>query len=186
MDILKFIKKLNIKTWLIIFLMGYIILLQECNNNENNEKTTKIDTVYSTQIDSIYIVDTITITSHIISRDTVYVDNDTISVFKNRVEDEMLSGEITSYIDGTLIDQEFKYVAKFPQYIHTIDTVRITNTPKPVYRLYIGGEVGGAINTFNISPVIGYSSRKGNNYTYRYGLIDKTHNIGISRTILQR
>ena len=28
-------------------------------------------------------------------------------------------------IDGVLVDQEFNYTAKFPQYIHTNDTLKI-------------------------------------------------------------
>ena len=75
----------------------------------------------------------------------------------------MLQGTITSYIDGTLVDQDFKYIAKFPQYIHTSDTIRLTKYT-PCTRWYIGGEIGGNLERFNISPIIGVINKKGKNY----------------------
>lgn len=182
MDILK---QFSVKTFLIIGLIIYIVLLQECNGDKkNNNNDITIDTVYSTTVDSIYVLDTIYLTTNIIRHDTIFIGDDTISVYENEVEDEMLSGRITSYIDGTLVDQEFNYIAKFPQYIHTIDTVRITKQERKDYvKFFLGGEIGGNINKFNLSPIMGWSNRKGNSYYYRYGVVDKTHNIGISRVI---
>lgn len=186
-NLLQFINKLKLKTFTIIGLVLYIIFLQECNDNSSNNSgdNNKVDTIYSRTIDSIFIKDTLYLTSRIVHHDTVYINNDTVSVYTNKVEDEMLSGEITSYIDGTLVDQDFKYVAKFPQYIRTSDTIRITKT-KSYTRVWLGGELGGNIDRFNISPVVGWTNKKGNAYYYRYGIVDKTHNIGITRTIYKK
>ena len=185
MDVLK---KLEIKTWTIIVLVLYIIFLQECNERKDvtdikNEQG--IDTVFTRVIDSIYVLDTIYLTTRTVSVDTVFIDNDTLGLFKNEVEDELIKGTINSYVDGVLVKQEFNYTAKFPQYIHTIDTVRITDR-RPYLRFWAGGELGGNYNTFNVSPIVGWTNRKGNSYYYRYGLIDKTHNIGLSRTLYKK
>jgi len=179
------LKLSNIKTLVIVFLTLYIIFLQECNNKQNtynNENNTTIDTVYTRVVDSIYVLDTIYLSTSTISIDTIYVNNDTLRRYENEVEDEMLQGTIISHVDGALVNQDFQYVAKFPKYIHTIDTVRITNTV-PYIRIWIGGDLGGNKTTFNVSPIMGWTNRKGNSYYYRYNLIYKTHNIGLTRTL---
>jgi hypothetical protein len=182
MDVLK---KIKAQTWTIIILVLYIIFLQECNDKQfetDVESSTGIDTVFTRTIDSIYVLDTVYLTVRSISYDTIYVDNDTLGRYENEVEDEMLKGTIVSYVDGILINQDFQYVAKFPQYIHTIDTVKLIDR-RPYIRFWAGGELGGNYNTFNISPIVGWTNRKGNSYYYRYGLVNKTHNIGITRTL---
>ena len=182
--ILEYIKALGVKYIIIMFLVLYVLKLQNCNKNENNENVIKVDTIFTRTIDSIYILDTIYLTTSTVHVDTVYIDNDTLGRYENEVEDELLKGTIISYIDGVLVNQEFNYIAKFPKYIYTIDTVRIEKEKIKAYsRLYIGGELGGNINKFNVSPILGITNRKGNHYYYRYGLIDKTHNIGISTTL---
>tara|TARA_R110000744_G_scaffold101945_1_gene196279 strand:- start:32 stop:589 length:558 start_codon:yes stop_codon:yes gene_type:complete len=179
------LKNIQVKTWTIIILVMYIIFLQECNKSNNikeYENTSTIDTVFTRVVDSIYVLDTIFLTSSTISIDTVYINNDTLRRFENEVEDELLKGTIISYVDGTLVNQDFKYIAKFPQYIHTIDSVRIT-VKKPYTLLWVGGDIGGNENAFNISPTIGLTNKKGNSYYYRYNLMRKEHNIGLTRTL---
>jgi hypothetical protein len=175
----------DLKILTIFALVLYIIFLQECNdkqNNNGNENTNNIDTVFTRTIDSIYVLDTIYLTVRSISYDTVYIDNDTIGRYENEVEDELIKATIVTYVDGILVNQDFNYTAKFPQYIHTIDTVRITER-KPYTSLWLGGEIGGNTNSFNVSPIVGWTNKKGNSYYYRYGLINKTHSIGLSRTL---
>ena len=173
----------KIKNYVIVLLLLYIVFLQECNGTkDNNRDNHNIDTVYTSTIDSVYVLDTIYLTTSTVSIDTVYINNDTIGRYENEVEDELLKATIISYVDGTLVNQDFKYIAKFPQYIHTSDTVRITET-KPYTRLWLGGELGGNDKSFNVSPMMGWTNKKGNSYYYRYNIIDKTHNIGLSRTI---
>ena len=179
------LKNISLKTYVIILLGVYIMFLQECNNNnniKNYENTNKTDTVFTRVVDSIYVLDTIYLSTSTISIDTVYIGNDTLRRYENEVEDEMLKGTIISDVDGTLVNQNFQYVAKFPQYIRTIDTVRITNKI-PYISLWVGGDLGGNSTTFNASPIMGWTNRKGNSYYYRYNLIDKTHNIGLTRTL---
>ena len=82
--------------------------------------------------------------------------------------------------------QDFTYTPLFPKYIWRIDTVVIENNTivdeKKLF-LFVGGEVGGNIDAFNLSPVIGVGTTKGNMYSYRYGLLDKTHNITFSKKL---
>jgi len=182
MDVLK---KIKAQTWTIIVLVLYIIFLQECNDKQvetDVKSSSGIDTVFSRTIDSIYVLDTIYLTTRTVSVDTVFINNDTLGLFKNEVEDELIKGVISSYVDGVLVEQTFDYTAKFPQYIHTIDTIKLIDR-RPYIRFWAGGELGGNYNTFNVSPIVGWTNRKGNSYYYRYGLIDKTHNIGLSRTL---
>ena len=169
------------KSFVILLLVVYIIFLQECSPKKDVDST-DVEIIHTTTVDSIYIRDTLYLASHTVSIDTVYINNDTLNRYENIVEDEMIKATITSDIDGVLVNQDFKYIAKFPQYIHTSDTVRITET-KPYTMLWLGGELGGNENTFNVSPVLGLTNKKGNSYFYRYDIVNKTHNVGLTRTL---
>jgi len=45
--------------------------------------------------------------------------------------------------------------------------------------LNAGIEVGGSVDEFNFSPIVGFTTKRNNSYFYRYGVLDKTHNIGL-------
>ena len=83
-----------------------------------------------------------------------------------------------------MLDQKIDYTPRFPQYIIQTDTV-IINTNQTTIRqpsnfsLNVGLEVGGNTDKFNFSPMLGLTSKGGTSYSYRYGVLDKTHNIGI-------
>ena len=83
-----------------------------------------------------------------------------------------------------MLNQKIDYTPKFPQYIFQIDTVIINTNqtitrPESRFSLNVGMEVGGNKDEFNFSPVLGFSNKDRNSYFYRYGIIDKTHNIGL-------
>jgi hypothetical protein len=180
---MKVLKNIQVKTWTIVILVMYIIFLQECNKpNKEYENTDTIDTVFTRMVDSIYVLDTVYLTTNTLSIDTIYINNDTIKRYKKEVEDEVLKGTITSDVDGTLINQDFQYVTKIPRYIHTIDTLRIT-VKKPYTLLWGGGDMGGNSGAFNISATAGVTNKKGNSYYYRYNILRKEHSIGLTRTL---
>ena len=196
----------NIKpTYLVIAgLLLYILFLQECSGHRNqiDGGETIIDTLkHTTDTIRISHTDTITlpaethyVTTHIntptILRDTVYILGerviDSTHLYTNAYEDSLLSGTISTEVDGTLVAVGFTYIPKFPKYIIKIDTITINNTTvieKKRTKFYIGMELGGNNNTFNISPVVDIQTKKGYMYGYRYGLVDKTHNIRFSKTL---
>ena len=82
-----------------------------------------------------------------------------------------------------MLDQKINYIPRFPQYIIQTDTVIInikqTTIRQPSdFSLNVGVEVGGNDEKFNFSPTLGFTNKQ-NSYFYRYGVIDKTHNVGV-------
>lgn len=194
--------------WLVIAgLLIYILLLQECSptvpNRGGSAKIGKYDTLKFTSdtnkftyIDTVQFIDTV---PHYVKvpvpipvpyYDTIQVGDSTVIRALNRyttiIEDSLLKGELVAEVDGVLVSQDFKYFPKFPKYIYQTDCVIVDNTAiiekKKMY-LMIGAEFGGSTTQFNFSPVVDVRTRKGNMYGYRYGVIDKTHNVRFSKTI---
>ena len=179
----------NIKWLVIIGLVAYIILLQQCTGDIKCPDPIITSTTKTvTHIDTVLIHDTVPKYVQLKIPKPVYIYNydtsrvDSISRYETIVEDTMLSGVIVSDINGVLINQNFTYTTKFPQYINTyrIDSVITINTIEEARNfLSIGAEVGGNKASFNISPIVSLYTKKGYTYQYRYGIIDKTHNIGL-------
>lgn len=189
--------------WLaIISLLVYILLLQECRPGGNifgGSKTDTlkhtIDTVLITHIDTITLppvvqVCTLKIPTPVQVHDTVYV-NDSIIVrslneYTTDITDSLIEGRVLSRVDGVLVSQSLIYSPKFPKYITRTDTVLVKESVvinKKKNFIYVGGEIGGNSNSMNLSPAIGIGTVKGYMYDYRYGLVDKTHNIRISKKL---
>tara|TARA_R110002126_G_scaffold249043_1_gene391971 strand:- start:3151 stop:3735 length:585 start_codon:yes stop_codon:yes gene_type:complete len=179
----------NIKWLVIIGLVAYIILLQQCTGGIKCPDPIITSTTKTvTHIDTVLVHDTVPKYVQLKIPEPVYIYNydtsrvDSISRYETIVEDTMLSGVIVSDINGVLINQNFTYTTKFPQYINTyrIDSVITINTIEEARNfLSIGTEVGGNKASFNISPIVSLYTKKGYTYQYRYGIIDKTHNIGL-------
>lgn len=196
----------NIKLeWIAILgCLIYILFLQECKIGKkifgDNSVTVDtllhtIDTLTITHIDTIqlppvikYVTLEIPIPTYI--HDTVWKDGvmvvDTLAKYETIVNDSLLEGVIRSSVNGILVTQDFIYTAKFPKYIIRTDTVKITENTvldKKKLFLYVGGEFGGSASQINLSPIIGIGTKKGYMYSYRYGLVDKTHNISFSKKL---
>jgi hypothetical protein len=78
------------------------------------------------------------------------------------------------------------YKLKIPIKINTTTTVTIEK-PLPVtnrFSIYAGAEIGGNTTSFNLSPFINLNI-KNNNVYYRYGVLDKTHNVGVGIRIFK-
>jgi hypothetical protein len=194
------VKGLKIE-WLIIgILLLYIIFLQQCSSN----RVDCPEVIYSdTTITHVSVIDTIpfydTIPRYItltvpkpvpVPNPKDSISSDTISSALNKYEtpvvDSLLSGTIISLVDGVLVEQAFSYLPKFPKYIIKTDSVFVnTNTVLETKKnfVFVGGEVGGNQTQVSLSPVIGVYTKKDYIYQYRYGLLDKTHNISISKRL---
>ena len=197
----------NIKlTYIVIAgLLIYILLLQECGGPKKYLKGLgggSLDTLkHTTDTVRISHTDTITlpadthyvqvpINTPYILHDTIYIQGqrqiDSTNIYTNPYEDSLISGVITSEVDGLLLVQGFSYTPKFPKYIMKTDTITINNNTvveRKKMKLLIGAEIGGTINTFNFSPIIDVQTKKGYMYGYRYGLVDKTHSIRFSKVL---
>jgi hypothetical protein len=185
-------------------LLIYILLLQECNtkpggllgpNDTVDTLSYTTDTVRISTIDTVFlpgepITTVVSIPTPVYIHDTIY-QGDTFSLhtfaeYTTDISDSLIKGEVVSKVDGVLVSQELTYTPLFPKYIHQTDTVIIENNTvvdKKRLFLFVGGEVGGSMNAFNLSPVIGLGTRKGYMYSYRYGLLDQTHNITFSKRL---
>jgi len=182
----------NIKWLTIIGLILYIVFLQQCSGPSVNNGT-----VVSSSTDTIRIshTDTIRFTDTIPRYVSIYIPKpvpitepttpeDTINLYTTIVKDSLIDGTISSKVKGELLEQSFKYIPLFPKYIIKSDSIIVNNTQvieqKAKTYLLLGGEVGGNLQAFNVSPVVTLATKKGYNYSYRYGILDKTHNIGIT------
>lgn len=154
------------------------------------EKVT-VDTIYTTSTDTVWQEKVIYVETEIPNpSDTIYVDSTYMDlprlVYSPKHNDSLLEANFKVVVDGVLVEHTFDYTPKFPQYIYTRDTFRInTNTVSIQDRnqVFLGLEVGGNNAMFNISPKISLRVKNGLIYSYRYGMIDKTHNIGVQKLI---
>jgi hypothetical protein len=186
---------LDIK-WLIIIALGvYILFLQQCGGKKEIcpevSVTTKVDTLRikgKTDTIKITVKEPIYIPIEIPTPVTVTVPSDsgdiTVHEYSSEIRDSLIEGTITSQVDGKLIAQNFKYKPLFPKYITRTDTIVIDKTETSVLKrnyIGLGAEIGGSATSVNVSPKLSLITRKGYTYSYRYGLMDKTHNISIVR-----
>lgn len=188
----------NIK-WLIIgALIVYIVLLQQCGGSGATcpevSVTTKIDTFkIKGKSDTVFVEleKPIYITVGVPTPTTITVptpDGGTMTVheYSSEVRDSLIEGTITSRVDGTLLSQDFEYKPLFPKYITRVDTFLVDKTETVVKEknyISLGGEIGLSATSLNLSPVVSLYTKRGYTYSYRYGLFDQTHNIGIQKRI---
>ena len=182
------VMKKDPKIYIILGLLLYILFFKNCsesNQTTDDLITTEIqsDTTKVTFIDTVKFIDTV-IHKVIVRINKPVVVNDSINEYTNEFNDSLLTGTVWTQVNGNLLDQKLDYVPKFPQFIIKTDTVIIntkqtTTIKKRSFSLNGGIEVGGNVDGFNFSPIIGFTNKKGNSYSYRYGVLDKTHNVGI-------
>ena len=186
----------NIKTLVIVGLLVLIIILRGCNRHAvingggDVEVVTVTDTthVYKQHIDTIPFVDTVKRYVDIDITEPEIVPETGLKEYSNAFEDSLVIGEVYSKVDGTLVEQHFKYTPKFPKYIIKTDSIftTIENTTtiiKNKRELYLGFELGGSQTSFNVSPMISLRDKKNNLYSFRYGVLDQTFNIGLQKQI---
>ena len=189
----------KIKNYVIIGLfavVGVLLLLQQCNGPKLNETPVKPDTIKVVSWDTVNRPYEVISFKYIKSKpDTIRdiqpgeIDQDSL-FFVRTYNDSLSDSNITIHTKaktfGMLDKLDIKYRLKVPQTIikteSTTITVTETKTVPNKWDLYIGGEVGGSKTSFNVSPYVGIRIKKVS-YQYRYGIIDKTHNIGIGYKI---
>lgn len=184
----------NIKSLVIVALIGCIFLLNECGRTtkmcveKNPEVITEViqginDTIYVTFKETIHDTLYLEAPTEVVVEDSngSYIS---LNKYETQIDDSLISGTITSYAKGVIVNQGISYIPKFPKYITRIDTVKIRKTiNEPKTKFGIGFEVGGNQNLFNLSPKIQLNSKSGYSYSFRYGLLDKSYNIGVVKII---
>jgi len=181
--------------WVIALLIMIILLMMKCNGKGGTvvvEECGEVhsityDTVISRHVDTIKFIDTV---EYYIAVEipTPILDSVTkLNTYIADFEDSLISGSIVSKVDGVLVNQDFNYTPKFPEYIMITDTLQITETitkmlPKK-RELYMGLYAGGNANTFNLTPVISFKDKKDRMFSYGYNVIDNTHNVGFQTKI---
>lgn len=175
------------KIYIILGLFLYIFFLQNCSDRPKvtDEVTVEVqtDTTRITVVDTIQFIDTV-IRNVIVTVNEPVIINDSVNEYTNEFSDSLLTGTVWTLVQGNLLDQSFNYTPHFPRFIIKTDTVIIntnqtTTIRKSNFSLTAGIEVGGSVDEFNFSPIVGFTNKKGNSYSYRYGVLDKTHNIGM-------
>lgn len=182
----------NIKWLLILGLIAYIVLLQQCRGKVDcPDSVSSIEVTHTTHTDTIPFIDSIPkyyrvdVPTPKIYYDTLY--KDTLAFYVSEIKDTLIEGIITSRVNGLLISQEFEYIPKFPKYIHTTDSIFIKETtvvqPENKLSLYIGGDLRGSQTSLDLAPRLSLKTKNDFLYSYSYGILTKTHSIGIQKRL---
>ena len=171
--------------------IAFLLLTKGCGNGVDVPSKPKSDTVsvsdtvwakdtlysfkpiYKPKYDTIYKIDTIRY--EIDPLDLFFVRE-----YRDTLDDT--NQTVFTYIKtlGMLDSLGVKYKLKVPVTITNSQTITniITETKIPKFSIYAGLEAGGNTSTFNLSPIVTLNI-KNNNISYRYGLLDQTHNVGV-------
>lgn len=180
----------------LVLIIGILLFMDGCSSNNpniqiQNDTVVKSDTIWAK--DTVISFKTIIKPKHdtIYEIDTIETGLDPLDLFFTReYKDTLNDTNITIYshskVLGMLDEFNLKYKLKVP--IKIIDSVFITKSISksytPRFSIYSGLETGGNTSSFNLSPYIDLHI-KNKVIGYRYGLIDKTHNVKIGIRILK-
>lgn len=193
---------MNLKLSYIIIagLLLYILFLQQCGGGGcNKPKDNTLDTITTIEIE----YDTIWPPPKIIEvpvevRVPVFTERidtvvaDSICQFVRTYSDSLPDSNLVIYysdtVQGLLLGKDLSYRLKIPTTIK--ETITVTReVPKlvksPVSGLYLGLEAGGNLSLFNnISGALTLATKKGYSYSYRYNILQKTHNLQFGYRLL--
>jgi hypothetical protein len=167
--------KKNKTTWLSLIIAGLLLILflRECGDNGNRGGTGLISsdttsvTVYTTHVDTIPFYN---IKDSIRWHDLPMISssaNEDSSEFNyvTEMSDSLIDGKIATTVkaDGTLVEQGFTYIPKFPKYITRTDSVVTTNTitntiMEPDWGIYAGMDIA-PWKEFALVPNIGLKTK---------------------------
>ena len=165
-------------------------------------RPSNITSEYSSDTTIIYKSDTIKIYDTLIKTIKVYINKPTIiylpsdsnsldsvsiNQYITKVNDSIIEGSIYSQVEGILKNQELLYKLKLPLQIIIRDsifsTINTIHTIRDNRIAFISGiESGGNINTFDFSLIGGLKLQNDWDILYRYGIISKTHSVGITKS----
>jgi len=184
-------------------IIGILLLLRQCGDGGTSNGTIIQGKPISDTLivhDTIRAVDTIIQTKWIksprIIEETPYnsnsLENESICkmyrTYADSVEDENQTLYYTAKVVGRLDSIKMDYKLKIPLIINnttTINTLRVdTLVRPPKWQVFLNSEIGGNMNKFNASLGADLMVKKVE-VGYRYGVLDKTHNIKIGFRLLK-
>lgn len=182
----------GLKNYIIMGLMTVIIILlliNQCSKQPKNNYTPEKRTI---SIDTSIVVNT----------DTVYLDTNTVKYKPKIVRDTVITkpdGTLTKYNiykgNETFLSADLSWRALVRGEIDSINfevkskmikkttTTTINKLQEQVsnnnnFSILAGARVGGNVNTFEFSPILGVEINT-IQLQYSYGLVNKTHSIGV-------
>lgn len=180
-----------------LFIVVAILLFKTGCNKPSPDLSPKIDSV--TTHDTVWAKDTLITFKPVYKPkwDTIY-QIDTLEYagdpsdlfFTREYNDSLVDTNQTVFYHiktfGMLDSMAISYKLKIPIEINNTTTITIEKpiTKSPKFSVYTGAEIGGNTSSFNLSPFINLNI-KNNNVYYRYGVLDKTHNIGVGIKIFK-
>lgn len=160
-----------------LFGLGYLIGY----NSIDTKYITSTDTLYTHTTDTMYITYTseVLVPVKIYHTDTLYL-GDSVKQYVSEYSDSLLNATVTSTVDGTLVNQSFKYTASIP---HITDSVfvNVTNTNTIVENksmLLLGVEYNK-----NLALAVGYDVKNKLFIKYSYEPNNKVHTFGLYKPI---
>lgn len=168
---------------IILILIGYILFLQQCTEPKKIYiKDSQKEITKEVYIDTILFNYPVPVEYKIPIKEPIAstidpIDSSIINKYELPIEDSLLTGKVSTMVDGTLLDMNFTYTPKFPKYINK-ETI-ITEKLKPKNMLFITGGLEGGKTFF--SPKLGLSlyQKKGYLYSATYDPINKLYGVGI-------
>lgn len=173
-----------------LVIMGLLLFIKPigCNKPEHkvSKDTLSSKTIYSDTLiihDSFPVEKPVPYAVYLAPKDGTIVNSagDSIRVYKKEYNSKYVSIEVSDSVRGELLSNRLKYTLRIPKdcVVVTNDiTVHDTIVKAPKFSLWGGLEVGGSKTTFNnASPYIS-ATIKNKQFTYRYNLLEQTHNIG--------
>lgn len=190
--------KLNKTLIIICIILLFIVSLTTCNNKRGSGDVTTVETTYDTthvtHTDTIpfyNIIDSIRVINLPIVSETVNSDSSEFS-YLTEVSDSLLDGRISTVVksDGTLVNQNFTYLPKFPKYINRVDSIFVTKeikttTIKNTWGIY-GGVTLVPVQTPAIIGSLGFKSRKGHMYELGYNPFNRDIFIGVKFQLFKK
>lgn len=156
----------------LILVLAVLFMVQTCRNRTGNLPTstsiTTIDTTHVSHVDTIpfyNIIDSIRWKNLTVISSYSNSDSSEFTYITD-MSDSLLAGTINTKVksDGTLVNQGFTYIPKFPKYITRTDTFwinkeTVTTINKPNWGIY-GGLMVSPYKNFSMIGTVGIKTKK--------------------------
>ncbi len=145
---------------------------------------TKVETRTVTEIDTVFVTDTVYVDMPVPEPDTVYINDQETLRYTTFHSDSLIDATITTWSEGPVVNQTFSYTPNFPKYITRTDSVfvdrttEITRTRYPS-GIFVGADIAVIADELDFSPKIQYV-RRDFSIGYRYGIVHNSHNLSLT------
>lgn len=181
----------NTVIFILFAIVAILLTLRGCENSKSKPTTTLVDTSYIHTTDTVYAKqDTIKLKIFVKSPTSTFKDTsdksvcNIVNIYKDSISDSNLVIYYIDTVKGKMINKDMSYKLKVPLIINNTTTVTIRRdsiidrTKK--LDIYAGLSLG-VVNKnqiANFGPFVNVRV-KNNLYGYKYGLLDKSHNVSV-------